>query len=742
MSTNYWRGLAHDITTPSRLIPALSSGFIVGLIIIVIELSLATLIFSGSLAGFAPAAAGLTLFGGFIMCLVVALGSSFQTSVSLPEDAPAAILAAVAAGIATQLASDPDPRAAFVTVGTAIILSSLTSGVLFLLMGRFGLGKLMRYLPYPVIGGFLAGVGWLLVQGSFSIMTGVSLSLAELPQLLTADKLLLAAPGVALALTLLFAIQRWRSVFILPGVLLAALGAFTAYLAANGQGFDDAARNGLLLVGMPEQGGLWPVFGMDDLERIRWSALLPQLPQLATIPLVSAISFLLVAGGIETAAHHDLDLQRELYLNGIANLIGGAGGAHTGYTALSFSMLGPKIGSDSRLVGIVAALLTGIATFFGAAVLGCFPRFILGGLILFFGAAMLLDWVVNARRQVGRVEYGLILTILCAIGFFGFLNGVGCGLILATIIFAVKYSRLPVVRQDSDATQLTSTRLRPLPDRLLLRERGANVRVLQTMGYLFFGSANSIANTAAGHLQPASGRAPTHLIIDFADIDGFDSSAVNCFLRMQQRASAAGCQLVFSAAPVALVEQMCQASPQETATLRFLSDLDHALEYCEDALLAQHSADNDNAAQRERLFDLAVDDLLLRLEENERFEALVDELDSFLEHRSVTAGTTIVAQGEALAGVYLMLSGQAEETEHATAGTARRLRALGPGDMLGQISTPSKPSVTCINALSDCTLGLLSAETLREIETKAPASALAFYRLFAARIEARLMPTV
>ena len=735
--------IAHDLATPSRLIPALSSGFVVGLLIVVVQLSLATLIFSGPLAGFAPAAAGLTLFGGFIMCLVVALGSAFPTSVSLPEDAPAAILASVASGIASALAFEPDPRAAFATVGAAMVLSTLASGAAFLLMGRFGLGKLMRYMPYPVVGGFLAGIGWLLVQGSFGIMTGTSLSLAELPLLLTADKLLLAAPGIALTLALLFAMQRWNSAFILPGLLLAALGAFAAYLAMSGQDLADAARKGLLLGGMPDAGGLWPVFAVSDLARIRWSALLPQLPQLATIPLVSAISFLLIASGIETAARRDLDLRHELYLNGVANLIGGAAGSHTGYTALSFSMLGPKTGSDSRLVGVAAALLTGAATFFGASLLGSVPRFILGGMVLFLGVATLLDWVVGARRQVGHVEYALILAILCAIGFFGFLTGVGCGLVLATLIFAIKYSRLPVVRADNDATQLSSARQRPLPDRLLLRENGARVRVLRAIGYLFFGSANSLASTIAGHLQPASGSAPAYLVIDFADVDGFDSSAVNCFLRMAQRASSAGCQLIFAAAPAALARQMQRASPQEAATLRFLPDLDRALEYCEDALLAQHSpahGHGDNAARREQLFDLSVDALLRTLEENERFEALIDTLGTLLERRTVAAAATIVEAGDALDGVLLLLAGQAEEVVPEAAATTRRLRTLAPGDMLGQTGATPQPAATRVSALTECTVALLPTATLRQIESEAPAAALVFYRQFAARLEARLAP--
>lgn len=739
MPTAPWRELLHDAATPGRLIPALGSGLVAGLLIIVIELSFASLIFSGPLSAYATAASGLTLFGGFAMCLAVALGSGFPASVCLPQDAPTAILAAVAAGIAAGLGGSADPQQAFVTVGAAMALSTLATAALFLLLARFGLGDLMRYMPYPVVGGFLAGVGWLLVQGSFSITVGVSLSWSELPRLLEAEKLLRLAPAAALTLGLLAALKRWNNVFILPGALLLALAGFGLYLFLSGQSLAEAGAAGLLLGGMPGEAMLWPVFRLADLGQIRWDALMPEIPQLCTIPLVSAISFLLIASGMETAGRRDLDLGREMSLNALANLLGGLGGSQAGYTALSLSLLGPKTGSDSRLVGLCAALLTGAATFFGASVLGFFPRFLLGGMVLFLGVATLLDWVVAARRQVTASEYLLILAILCAIAFFGFLTGVGVGLVLATVLFVVKYSRLPVVRLSADATALASTRQRSVPDRHLLREHGRDIRVLRVTGYLFFGSASALSRTAADLFQPGVEPAPSHLVLDFAEVDGFDSSAVNCFVRMLQRAAAAGCRTFFAAAPPKLEEQMRRAAPQETLETRFLPNLDRALEWCEDAVLAREQARLE--LQRDRLFDLAVDDLLLHLADAQRFEELVALLEPHLDRRRAAAGEVILRQGETAEGVWLFLSGQAEEVAR-EAGAEVRLRTLGPGSVAGRTAPEQGgPAPGAITALSDCGLAFLPAAALRRLEAEDPKAALAFHSLYAALLEARLAGT-
>lgn len=751
MATATLRELINDAASPACLVPALCSGLVLGVLGVVIELSLASLIFSGPLARFAPSAAGLCLFGAAVMCLAVGLTSGFRAAICLPQDAPAAVMAAVAAGVAASLAPGGQMEHAPVTVAAAMALSSAATGLMFLAMGRFGLGNLMRYVPYPVVGGFMAGIGWLLVQGGVSIVIGASLTLHDLPMLLTEDRLLRLLPAVLLTAGLLFALNKWNSVFVLPGALAAAVALFFAYLAATGRGLTDAKLAGFLLGSMPEGGALWPPFSPAQLANVNWAALAPQVPQLLTIPLISTISLLLTASGLETATRTDQDLGRELSANGLANLLGAFTGCQAGYTALSLSLLGPKTGAVSRLSALFAALLMAAATFCGAGVLGYFPRFILGGMVLFLGVATLIDWLGGARKSVTRVEYALILAILFAIGMFGFLSGVAFGVVAASVIFVVKYSRLPVLKLDTDATQAASARQRSVPDRHILRQRGTGVRVLRVTGYLFFGSANALSNAAAMRLKPEQGPPPSHLIMDFAEADGFDSSAVNSFLRLLQRCAAVGCTPVLAAPPPGLEEQMRRASPEDADRALFLPDLDRALERCEDELLAAEAARHAaEAADRDKLFDLAVDDLLLQLEEGERFEALLERLDAFLPgglpRRAAATGEVICRAGADPGGVWLLVSGHVEETSPEAAGPSHqanqanqtsRLRTLGPGAVFGSAGGGAGGAGE-FTAVEDCRLAFMPASALRELEAGDPATALAFYALFSAQLEGRL----
>jgi SulP family sulfate permease len=121
------------------------------MLVVFIEVSFAALIFSGELDQFVPQGVGILLFGAFIMGAYVSLTSSLSGAISLPQDPPNVILAVVAASIATTMTS-ASPERTLATVVGAMMLSAVLTGLFFWLLGRFNLGQLVRYIPYPVVG--------------------------------------------------------------------------------------------------------------------------------------------------------------------------------------------------------------------------------------------------------------------------------------------------------------------------------------------------------------------------------------------------------------------------------------------------------------------------------------------------------------------------------------------------------------------------------------------------------------
>src|SRR5262245_61590983 len=211
-----------------------SAGAMAGLLDLAVLLSLAALIFSGPLAGFVANGIGLILVGTCVLTILLALLSSRPAIVGAPQDAPAVVVALLAANIAAQVPAANAGAATYATVVAAIALTTLATAATFLLLGQFRLGSLVRYLPYPVIGGFLAGTGWLLTLGGITIMTDVPLELSGLHRLLLPPALWQWLPGLLFGFVILLALRRSRQMLLLPGLLLAATALFYGWLALRG----------------------------------------------------------------------------------------------------------------------------------------------------------------------------------------------------------------------------------------------------------------------------------------------------------------------------------------------------------------------------------------------------------------------------------------------------------------------------------------------------------------------------
>ena len=238
-------------------------------------LSLAALIFSGQLAGFVANGIGLLLVGTCLMNIVLALLSSRPAMVGTVQDAPAVVVALIAANIASSVPAGTASSAIYATVVVAIALTTLITGAAFLLLGQFRLGSLVRYLPYPVIGGFLAGTGWLLMLGGVGVMTNIPLVFSELPQLLQPPAPWQWLPGLIFGFVILLALRRSQHILILPGLFVAAIALFYLWLALWEVPLPAAQSRGWLLGPFSAQ-ALWspPTLGM--LATVHWPAIISQ----------------------------------------------------------------------------------------------------------------------------------------------------------------------------------------------------------------------------------------------------------------------------------------------------------------------------------------------------------------------------------------------------------------------------------------------------------------------------------
>lgn len=430
-------------THAGQVVRSFVAGAVIGPVTIVVVISFAGLIYAGLPAEYLARGIGLTLFGNIIFNLVIALAGSAPGMVVASQDSPAAILALANAGIVHTMAASAPMEQIFATIVAAVVLSSLLTALLFLLVGTFRLGNLVRYLPYPVIGGFLAGTGVLLIQGAMRSMTGVAISPTTLLSLLNSALVTQWLPGLLLAICLTIALRRYSHVLLLPGILLTATTLFYLCLWGNGIALGDARQQGWLLAGVPAD-ALWQPPSPSLLYQISWRALNAQLGTLLAIPILSTITMLLNGRGFELIRRSNIDFNRELRVMGLSNLLCGLSGSHPGYMVLSLSTLVHKIGVGTRMTNLFVALIFGVTLYFGASLLAYIPTFLLGGLVFFLGLSFVVEWLYDTWFQLNKAEYLTILAVLIAITSFGMLAGVGVGTAFALIILMVNSRRKPV----------------------------------------------------------------------------------------------------------------------------------------------------------------------------------------------------------------------------------------------------------------------------------------------------------
>ena len=529
---------------PCHLLPTLAAALVSGAVGIMISVSFVTLIFGGELNHLVPAGGGIVLFSMIALRVVTALLSSFPGIIADVDAFPSAILGIIVASISNSMPTGTTSSETFLTIAFAIALTSVFTGLFLFLLGQFRVGELIRLVPYPVIGGFLAGTGWLLVDGAIFVMTDMPINIAHMSSLFGAKTILQWFPGVIFAILLLGLFRRWNHSMILPISIGSAIGLFYILLVLTGTTLTEARAEGWLLGPFPEK-ELWQPLSFENLTQVNWSVILDQSTNIVTIMGFSAPSVLLAAGGLELVTARHIRLNRELKAAGIANIVSGLGGGMVGYHTVSDSTLAYRMGARSRLVGLFTAGLCAIVLIDGASILSLFPKPVLGGLLLFLGFSFLADWLYDAWVKLSKPDYFLVLLILIIISTVGFLQGIGVGFLVAIIIFVFEYSRKSAVRYTDSGADRRSHIFKSEQQNQYFSERGDQIYIIGLGEFLFFGTSNSLLDRIRQRLYDPHRLRLKFIVFDFKNVIGIDSSTVRSFIKIKQIAAQNQIKLFF-----------------------------------------------------------------------------------------------------------------------------------------------------------------------------------------------------
>jgi SulP family sulfate permease len=447
------------------------------------------------------------------------------------------------------------------------------------------LGGLIRFIPYAVLHGFLAGVGLFLVFFALSLATGSTVTICQLSPLWGEGALLKWAPAVAYGVALFFITKRWKNPMLLPGILVATVLLFLAAMQLAGIDSSTAMARGWILGPFDENARLWPPLDLADLARVEWSVLLHQWGLFGLIALVYILDLLACSAGRVAAIQQDEDMNEALRVSGASNIISGCLGGYVGYEGVIGSKLSYKLGAPKPVPALTCAAITAAVMMFGESILSTVPKFMLGGLITFMALSIIVDPLFGSRRRTTLIEYLLVWGVALAVLFLGVAEGAACGVLVSLGIFVVSYSRLNVIRFSGTGASIRSVVSRSPAAEQWLARAGDCTRILRLQGYIFFGTAHALVTQIREILDAGGTR---YLILDFARVDGIDAAGLASFTRLQKLTRDAGVRLVFSALAPEIRRRLDLASDGAQGANNILqtqADLDRALEWCEGRLL-------------------------------------------------------------------------------------------------------------------------------------------------------------
>jgi sulfate permease, SulP family len=706
------------------------SGLIAPIVIIATSLSYSALIFSGPLAGDLPVGIGSGLVGAGLGAIVFAATSGLPYAIAAPDSKAVAVLASLAALLAKDLIKDGRAEQAGPTVLAAIVVGSLLVGLSSWLFGILRLGRWIRFLPFPVIGGFMAASGWFLSIGAVRILAREPISLRLLSDLASGHHLAQLAVGAAFAL-LLDRAQRFKHALAFPAVLLASMAMILGGLYAAGYSWTQARSDGWLLDLPPTEAASLPALwlydfraGIDAREILKYSG------EYIALITVTIATLLLSIMAVEVETRSEVDLDYELKVNGAANAVAGLGGGVVGTLSVSRTIFGYQSGARSRLGGLLAGLLCFLPLFFGPSLLGFVPVPILGGLLMQLGVTMLDEWLLRGWRRMQRADYLQLVAIFLTIACFDFVAGVGVGVIAACITFAVNTSKVRLVKLGMDRSNFASRVDRPNYHAETLRSQGAGIQIMWLHGFIFFGSAHNLLMHIKSVLSTERG-ACRSLILDFRQVLGIDYSATMTLLKLRHFAEREGFDLVLSDLPQNVARSLEKGgflNESGPNFCRVFPNLDAALEWCEDKLLA-------NALKGDEGLRSVEEWLKAELGEPD----MVERLKDYLTLIELKPGDYVFRQGEAGDGLFLLASGRVTILFITPDGHEVRLRSMLGHTLLGEMGLyRAMPRGASVLVDEPTVVYRLSKDAIERMEREQPPLAHAFHRFVVRMLASRL----
>lgn len=600
--------------------------------------------------------------------------------------APSAPAAAVLAALVMEIVKTGGGIHGVDSIPLFISLAALLAGAMQVAFGSLGGGRLIKYIPYPVVAGYLSGVGIIIVVGQLPRLLGLAKGVALWTGLSTPAHWKLPALLVG-AVSIAIMLVSGRITRTIPAPILAIVGGVAAYfgLAVVYPEMSSLSGNSLVVGPIGTEGGEGVLAMLEErlvaAWKFSWSDLRPVVMPALTLGVLLSIDTLKTCVVIDALTRTRHNSNRELLGQGLGNLASGFLGGMPGSGTMGATLINLESGGRTRLSGIAAGVFALAALLLFGRLVAWTPVSALAGILIVVGVRMVdLRSLRLLRQSTTYFDFLVVAAVVFTAVFSNLMAAAGVGVGLAILLFLRDQIRGSVVRRRARGNQIFSKRRR-LPEQVsVLESKGAQTCIFELQGSLFFGTTDQLF-TELESLLPGC----QYLILDMRRIQSVDFTATHMLEQIEAQLSEHGGCLIFSHLPANLptgrdlrlyFDQVGLLGGMRN--VRIFPELDDALEWTENRIIEKEFS---TLPGDEEPLDLPEINLLSQLSPQD-----IAALRPHMRERHLEAGARIFSAGENGAELFLVRKGLVSIQLPLAGGGSHHLATFAAGDFFGDMS--------------------------------------------------------
>ncbi len=596
-----------------------------------------------------------------------------------------------------------------------LALLGLMAGLIQIGFGSIGLGRLIKYMPYPVVSGYLSGVGLYIIASQVPKLLGVPKELQFWEALVSLHAW--RWQGIVVGLVTIFMmVTASRITKAVPAAIIALLSGVTTYFVL---GMVDGSLLSLadnkLVVGQLGGGGggnfatvvteRWKAMGSIGTQDISL-LIMPAL----TLAVLLSIDTLKTCVVLDALTHSRHDSNRELIGQGIGNITSALLGGIPGAGTMGATLVNMSSGATSRLSGMIEGILALIAFLVLGALIAWVPVAALAGILIVIGLRMIdLHTLQYLKSKSTVLDFMVIVAVVVVALTVSLIAASGTGIVLAILLFVREQIGGRVVRRKAYGNETFSKQIRLQDEMEILLRQGDRAVIVELQGSLFFGTTDQLYTALEPEIKKRN-----FVILDMRRIQSVDVTATHMLEQIKDMLAERNGFLIFAQIPKSLpsgrdmkqyLDHVGLLGPE--SPVKIFGEVDEAVEWVEDRILAE--------AKIKR-----TEETLLNLHEIELFGGRKPEtlsaLESCMEQRTFKAGETIFALGDAGDELFLIRRGEVRILLQVEAGHSHHISTFGRGAFFGEMSfLDGNPRSASAIAYCDTDLYVISRKSFDQL---------------------------